>query len=182
MQFQIHHLSYTTSCRQSSSKYNWTHGIRNLFKLYEFSNYKSSDYFGQVLKKINKAVSSRCRVLYRLRKSNIYKFYLSETFISFSITILLKFTEIWKSEYCFLKKSLIEDRFILSSLFWFILFETFWSKGSRSKSFVNSANLLRILIASSTSFRDGGDMGSSGISSLSLLPPSTVSTGVESIR
>ena len=34
-------------------------------------------------------VSSRCRVLYRL--SNIYKFFLLETFISFFITILLKF-------------------------------------------------------------------------------------------
>ena len=31
-------------------------------------------------------------------------------------------------------------------------------------------------MASSTSFRDGGDMGSSGTSSSSLLPSSTVST------
>ena len=59
-------------------------------------------------------------------------------FITFSITILLKFTEIWESEYCsyclFLKRSLIEDCFILSNLLWFILFETFRSKESRFKS------------------------------------------------
>ena len=38
-------------------KYSWTHiiqivkGIQNLFELLEFSNYRSSDYFGQILKK-----------------------------------------------------------------------------------------------------------------------------------
>ena len=42
---------------------------------------------------------------------------------------------------------------------------------------MNSANLFRISIASSTSFRDGGDVGSSGTSSSLLLPSSTVSTG-----
>ena len=125
-------------------------------------------------------VSSRCRVLYRLRKRNIYKSFLSETFISFTITIFLKFAEIWESEYCsycFLKKSLIEDCFILSSLLWFILFETFRSRESRSKFVVNSINLFRISIASSTSFRNGGDMGLSGTWFWSLLPSSMVSTG-----
>ena len=109
-----------------------------------------------------------------------YKFLLSETFISFSITILLNFTEIWESEYwsyCFLKKSLIEDCFILWNLLWFILFEIFRSKGSRFKSLVKSVNLFRISIASSTSFRDGGDKCSSITSFSSLLPSSTVSAG-----
>ena len=118
--------------------------------------------------------------MHRLRKSNIYKFFLSETFISFSITILLKFTEIWESEYCsycFLKKSLIEDCFILSNLLWLIFFETFRSKGSRSKSVVNSVNLFRISNALLTSFFDGGDMGSWGTSFTSLLPSWTVSIG-----
>ena len=86
--------------------YCWTHeiqifkGIQSLFELHEFSNYKSSDYFVQILTKISRYFSSLCGVLYRLRNSNIYKFFLSETFISFSITILLKLTEIWGSEYC----------------------------------------------------------------------------------
>ena len=113
-------------------------------------------------------------------KRNIYKFFLSETFISFTITILLKFTVFWESEYCsyrFLKKSLIEDCFILSSLLWFILFETFRSKVSRSKFVVNSVNLFSISIASSISFRNGGDAGLSETWSWSLLPSSTVSTG-----
>ena len=119
-------------------------------------------------------VSSRCRVLYRLRKSNIYKIFFSETFISFSITIFLKCENLRNiririCSYYFFKKSLIEDCFILSKILWLILFETFRSKGSRSKSVVNSVNLFRISIASST-FRDGEDMGSSGTSSSSLLP------------
>ena len=49
----------------------------------------------------------------------------------------------------------------------------------QNKSVVNSVNLIRVSIASSTSFCDGGDMGSLGTSSLSLMPPSTVSTGCE---
>ena len=38
-------------------QYSWTHvirilkGIQNLFELHEFSNYRSSDYFDQILKK-----------------------------------------------------------------------------------------------------------------------------------
>ena len=118
--------------------------------------------------------------LHDVEYCNIYKFFLSETFISFSVTILLKFTEIWESEYCsycFLKKSLIEDCFILSNLLWFILLETFRSKGSRSKFVVNIVNLFRISIALSASFCDGGDMELSGSSSLSMLPSSMVSTG-----
>ena len=121
-------------------------------------------------------VSSRCRVLYRLRKSNIYK-------ISFSITIFLKCENLRNiririCSYYFFKKSLIEDCFILSKILWFILFETFRSKGSRSKSVVNSVNLFRISIASSNFFCDFfGDMGLSGTPSSSLLPSSTVSIG-----
>ena len=53
----------------------------------------------------------------------------------------------------------------------------FRSKGSRPESVVNSVNLFRVSIASSTLFCDGGDMGSSGTSSSSLLPSSTVSIG-----
>ena len=84
----------------------WTHtiqilkGVQNLFELPEFVNYRSSNHFGQILKKISSGSFSRCRVLYRLKKSNKYNFFLSEMFISFSITILLNFTEIWESEYC----------------------------------------------------------------------------------
>ena len=88
---------------------------------------------------------------------------------------MLKFTEISESEYrsyCVLKKSLIGDCFILSNLNWFTLFETFRNKGSRSKSVVNSVNLIQDLV----SFLDGGDMGSSGTSSSSLLTSWTVST------
>ena len=60
-----------------------------------------------------------------LRKSNIYKIFLSETFISFSITILLKFREIWQSEYCsycFFKKITNRRLFlsVQSSLIYFI--------------------------------------------------------------
>ena len=41
----------------NKSEYGWTHvirilkGIQNLFKLHEFSNYRSSDYFDRILKK-----------------------------------------------------------------------------------------------------------------------------------
>ena len=42
---------------------------------------------------------------------------------------------------------------------------------------MNSVNLCRISITSSTSFRDGGDMGSLGTLFSSLLPCSSVSTG-----
>ena len=121
------------------------------------SDYMTFRIIGQILKK-KADVSSQCRVLYRLRKRNMHEFFLSETFISFSITILLKFAEIWESEYfsyCFLKK--ITNR---------RLFQTFRSKGS----VVNSVNLFRISIPSSTSFLDGGGMGLSGTSSSSLLP------------
>ena len=121
------------------------------------------------MKKNKRHVSSRCRVLYRL--SNIYKFFLLETFISFFITILLKF----------FKKILNRRLFhsVQSSLIYFV-----WDfqKGSRSKSVANSVNLCRILIASSTSFRDDGDNGSLGTSSSSLLPCSSVLTSCEGIR
>ena len=53
----------------------------------------------------------------------------------------------------------------------------FRGKESRSKSVVKSVNLFRISIASSTLFRDGGNIGSSGISSSSRLLSSTVSIG-----
>ena len=51
----------------------------------------------------------------------------------------------------------------------------FRSKGSRSKSVVKIVNLFRISIASSTLFRDGGNIGSSGTLPSSLLPSLTVS-------
>ena len=83
------------------------------------------------------------------------------------------------NQYCLLfwKKSVIEACFILSNLLWLILLKTFWRKGFNSESVVNSVNLLRILIAPSTSFRDGGEIGSSVTSSSSLLIFSTVSAG-----
>ena len=74
------------------------------------------------------------------------------------------------------QKRLMGDCFVLSNLNWFTLFETFRNKGSRSKSVVNSVNLFKISIASLISIRDGGDMGSSGTTSSSLLTPWTVST------
>ena len=151
-----------------------------MFELHEFSNYRSSDYFGQILKKVSRDVFSRCRVLYRLRKSNIYKIFLSETFVSFSVTIVLKLTEIWELEYCsycFFKKITNRRLFHSAQSSLIYLFETFRSKVSRSKSVVNRVNLFRISIASSTSFRDSGHMGLLGILSLSLLPSPTVSTG-----
>ena len=46
--------------KKMSRKYSWTHvirifkGIQNMFKLHEFSNYSSSDNFGQILKKIGR--------------------------------------------------------------------------------------------------------------------------------
>ena len=79
------------------------------------------------------------------------------------------------NQYCLLFwKKVSEDCFILSNLLWLILLETFWRRGSNSESVVNSVNLLRISIAPSTSFRDGGEMGSWRTSSSSLLIFSTV--------
>ena len=123
-------------------------------------------------------VSSRCRVLDRLRKRNIYKLFLLETCISFAITILLRFTEIWELEYCsycFFKEITNRRLFIFCPVF-FDLFclRLFRSKGSRSKFILNSVNLFRISVASSISFRNGGDTCSSGTWSWSLLPSSTV--------
>ena len=79
------------------------------------------------------------------------------------------------NQYCLLFwKKVSEDCFILSNLLWLILLETFWRRGSNSESVVNSVNLLRISIAPSTSFRDGGEMSSWRTSSSSLLIFSTV--------
>ena len=68
---------------------------------------------------------------------------------------------IFNTVYCFGKKSVIEDCFISFSLLWLILLEkTFWRRGSHYESVVNRNHLLRICIVFSTSFRDGGKMGS----------------------
>ena len=50
----------SSKLRNNTNIYSWTHitrilkGIQNLFELHEFSNYRSSDYFGQILKKISR--------------------------------------------------------------------------------------------------------------------------------
>ena len=145
-------------------------GSQNLFKLHEFSNYRSSSFFRPILLK----KARRCIV----QAKEEDKFYFMRN-IYFAVNSYHKYcTEtIINTIYCFGKKSVIEDCFILSSLLWLILLETFWRRGSNSESLANSVNLLRISIAPSTSFRDGGELGTSGASSLPLLIFSTVSAG-----
>ena len=63
--------------------------------------------------------------MYRLRKSNIYKFFLSVTYTSPSITILLKFIEIWESEYWIyyhlMLRTLLSKSLHDASLLWLFL-------------------------------------------------------------
>ena len=126
-----------------SCLYSWTHVIRILKGIQICSNYIGFGlwkfYFGQILKKniciiikiiingmfLHDVQAKEEQYIQILFIRNLYVF-LNDNIVKI-----------------FLKKWLIEDCFILSSLLF--LFDTFRSKGSRSKSVVNSVNLCQFL-------------------------------------